>query len=83
MLTKTAMRHAEQPFERTYASEPLTLEQCARLMHCSRERVRQIEVEALAKLSAELHRRGYAIEDLLSEDRPAAGLPARSIRTHE
>jgi DNA-directed RNA polymerase sigma subunit (sigma70/sigma32) len=40
-----------------YGEEPLTLAEAGREMGCTRERVRQIEVEALAKL-----RRSFLLE---------------------
>lgn len=45
-----------------------TLEEIADLYGCTRERVRQIEAKALAKLRRELIRRGVTPENMLPDD---------------
>lgn len=51
-------------------SAGLTLEQIAREMNVTRERVRQIEVAALRKCRRWAERNGYCLEDILrTEDR--------------
>jgi RNA polymerase nonessential primary-like sigma factor len=46
-------------------TEVLTLEELAATLHVTRERVRQIQLEALAQLRKILHRRGLSKEQLL------------------
>ena len=73
MISKTAARHAARPLVRLQACEPMSLEECAMLLGCSRERVRQIEAAALRKAALRLQERGYSLADLLPDtDGPAS-----------
>lgn len=45
--------------------DPTTLEEVGREVGVTRERVRQIQVEALSQLKAILHRRGYSMDALI------------------
>lgn len=83
MLSKTALRQAAAPVVRLYASEPMSLEQVGTVLGLSRERVRQVEQEALTKCAAMLAQRGYRLEDLIGDPREAVGLPRRRIHRDE
>ena len=61
-----------------YACEPMTLEEIARAMHLTRERIRQIERKAIGKLQAELALRGITAADLL-RDVPQVGFVVKRI----
>lgn len=56
-----------KPLSRIHSSEPMTLGEIAEVMNITRERVRQIEVKALAKLKRELSKRGFNPDDLLGQ----------------
>jgi RNA polymerase nonessential primary-like sigma factor len=56
----------KKPFvDKTRGYSGMTLEEVADILGVTRERVRQIEVEALTKLRAELHKRGLELKDIL------------------
>ena len=82
-MNKSQQRHALAPFERLHANETLSLEQVAMLMNVSRERVRQIEAEALRKLGLALTERGLTLDDLLRDAPDAMGLHRRRIHRGE
>ncbi|MDL9997249.1 sigma factor-like helix-turn-helix DNA-binding protein [Variovorax sp. J22P240] len=68
-ITRTAQKQANEPLRRLFASEEMNLADVARVMHVSRERIRQIENGALAKLATALHERGLTLEDLIGDQR--------------
>ncbi|MDM0107800.1 sigma factor-like helix-turn-helix DNA-binding protein [Variovorax sp. J22R24] len=82
-LTKAAQRQAAEPCARLHASEPMSLSEVARLLHCSREGVRLIEISALSKLRAELARRGYDAEGLLGDGRADLGMHKPRLKRSE
>lgn len=45
----------------------MTLEECGEVMGVTRERIRQVEKKALAKLRAALEAEGLTLEDLINE----------------
>jgi DNA-directed RNA polymerase sigma subunit (sigma70/sigma32) len=58
----------------------LTLEECGRRMRVSRERIRQIESEALAKLRRAFHRAGYTDREMIEGLRDLAAERGRRGR---
>jgi DNA-directed RNA polymerase sigma subunit (sigma70/sigma32) len=49
------------------AQDPMTLEEVGELLGCTRERVRQIEKKALAKMRRRLMLMGLKLEDVLPD----------------
>jgi DNA-directed RNA polymerase sigma subunit (sigma70/sigma32) len=54
-----------------------TLDECGKLLGLSRERVRQLERDAIAKMRASLEERGLSFEDLFSARRGGDDAAAR------
>lgn len=68
------------PFRRLSASECLTREECGDLLGLSRERIRQIEMEALDKCRVALEAHGYTLADLIGDDvRGSDGVTGKRI----
>ena len=57
----------KDPTRKENQAEPLTLEEAAVYFNVTRERVRQIEQQALRKLKARLEARGLTLDDFLDQ----------------
>jgi hypothetical protein len=63
-----AQSPALPPTVRLVATEPMSLAEVGRVLGLTKERVRQIQDEALAKAGTYLTKRGLSLSDLMDDD---------------
>lgn len=62
------MKDRKNPLIKEQRIEPMTLEECGTVLGVTRERVRQIEANALRKLRNGLARKGLQLKDFVGGD---------------